>query len=122
MRTAQEALILIPDITGFTEFVNNTDIEHSQHIIAELLELLIDANQLNLEVSEIEGDAVLFYRFGKPPGIEEVVEQGKKMFIDFHEHLRRYAQDRICNCGACASADRLTIKVIVHSGHITTLR
>ncbi len=39
----QKALFFIPDISGFTNFVNNTELEHSIHIISELLELLIDS-------------------------------------------------------------------------------
>ena len=35
----KNALIFIPDISGFTKFVNDTDIEHSQHIIEELIEV-----------------------------------------------------------------------------------
>lgn len=38
------ALIFIPDISGFTNFVTKTEIQHSNHIITELIELLIDAN------------------------------------------------------------------------------
>ena len=56
-----KSLLFIPDITGFTEFVNNTEIEHGQHIISELLEKIIDSNELSMEISEVEGDAVLFY-------------------------------------------------------------
>ena len=53
-------LLFIPDISGFTRFVNETEINHSRLIIQELLEILINANELNLEISEIEGDAILF--------------------------------------------------------------
>ena len=42
--------------------MNETDVIHSQHIIEELLEILIDANEMNLQLSEIEGDAILFYK------------------------------------------------------------
>ena len=56
-------LIFIPDISGFTRFINETDIEHSRLIIQELLELLINENKINLQISEVEGDAILFYKF-----------------------------------------------------------
>ncbi len=58
----QGTLLFIPDISGFTQFVNETEIQDSQHIIEELLEAIIDANEIGLEISEIEGDAILFYR------------------------------------------------------------
>ena len=58
-----KGLLFIPDISGFTRFVNETEIEHSRLIIQELLETLINTNEIGLEISEIEGDAILFYKF-----------------------------------------------------------
>jgi hypothetical protein len=75
MATPKSSLIYILDISGFTKFVTETEIDHSTHIIEELLEIIIDSNEINLKVSEIEGDAVLFYRFGEPPTAEEIVKQ-----------------------------------------------
>ncbi len=54
------ATLFIPDISGFSRFIDETEISHSQHIVTELLEALIDANELDLVVSEVEGDAVFF--------------------------------------------------------------
>ncbi|MGI8583184.1 MAG: DUF2652 domain-containing protein, partial [Chitinophagaceae bacterium] len=70
-----KGLLFIPDISGFTKFVNETEIDHSRLIIQELLEILINANQIGLEVSEIEGDAILFYKFGESPNLEELYKQ-----------------------------------------------
>ena len=120
--TNQSALIFIPDISGFTKFVNETDSTHSSHIISELLEIIINANELDLSLSEVEGDAVLFYRFGKAPGLVDVNKQVEKMFLNFHAHLKRYDRDRICNCGACSMASQLTLKFIVHQGKISTMQ
>lgn len=113
------ALLFIPDISGFTDFVTNTEITHSQHIIEELLEILVDANEIGMEVSEIEGDAILFYRFGKAPTAAELLAQVQKMFVRFHAHLKKYETHRICSCGACKTANSLTLKFIAHYGDIT---
>jgi len=113
-----KSLLFIPDITGFTEFVNNTEIEHGQHIISELIEKIIDSNELDLEISEIEGDAVLFYKTNDVPHLKEIYNQAKRMFLTFHSHLKLYDSQRICQCGACSSASRLSIKFIVHSAEI----
>jgi Protein of unknown function (DUF2652) len=67
-----KGLLFIPDISGFTRFVSEMEIGHSRQIIQELLELLIDSNQLRLEVSEVEGDAILFYKFGETPNLEDI--------------------------------------------------
>ncbi len=42
--SAKQAIYFIPDISGFSQFVENTAIEHSIHIISELLEILLDNN------------------------------------------------------------------------------
>ncbi len=115
---AQPALIFIPDITGFTKFVTETELVHSQHIITELLETLMDSNNTGLEVSEIEGDAILYYRFGEEANAENILNQVQEMFIRFHEHLVRYNNRRICQCGACKTANSLTLKFVVHYGSI----
>ena len=54
-----KGLLFIPDISGFTRFVNETEIDHSRLIIQELLETLINTNQLGLEISEIDRKSVV---------------------------------------------------------------
>ena len=57
---AEQAIILIPDISGFTGFTGATEIDHAAHIITELLELIVASNETDFTLAEIEGDAVLF--------------------------------------------------------------
>lgn len=115
-----KGLLFIPDISGFTRFVNEIEIEHSRHIIQQLLEILINANQVGLEVSEVEGDAILFYKFGDPIELEALYHQVQSMFTAFHQHINAYNQRRICQCKACISAINLSLKVITHYGEFTT--
>jgi hypothetical protein len=119
---AEPALLFVPDISGFTQFVKTTEIAHSRHIIEELLEKLIAANDIGLQVSEVEGDAILFYRFGAPPSAEAFFQQVQKMFAGFHGHLRLYETQRLCQCGACVSAHGLTLKIVAHYGQIAQSR
>ncbi len=114
----RESLLFIPDISGFTKFVNQTGIVHSAHIIAELLEIIIKNNILGLKVAEIEGDAVFFYKKGAKPTLAEIYQQCEQMFLAFHQHIRLYERDRICNCGSCANTSNLTLKFVVHYGSI----
>jgi len=116
---AVSGLLFIPDISGFTNFVNETEVEHSRLIIQELLETLINSNKLQLQVSEIEGDAILFYRFGQPPTMHELFTQVQTMFENFHRALKYNSARRICQCSACKKADSLTLKVISHTGEFS---
>ncbi len=112
-------LIFIPDISGFTNFVNATEISHSQHIISELLQELVEANSIGLRVSSFEGDAVLFYRDGPAPTAVELLTQIQQMYIRFHAHLRMYEAYRICHCGACTAAANLSVKFVAHYGDVS---
>lgn len=78
MTDTKPAFSFIPDMSGFTQFVTETEINHSRHIIQELLELLIDSNELKLELVEIEGDALFFCRFGLAPDAGSMIGQAKK--------------------------------------------
>ena len=111
-------IIFIPDISGFTEFVNKTAIEHSQHIISELLETIINANNLDFTISEIEGDAVLFYKKNNIPNFSDIFEQSKEMFLRFHTQLQEIEKSNVCQCGACRTASSLSLKFIAHLGDI----
>jgi Protein of unknown function (DUF2652) len=113
-------LLFIPDISGFTRFVTETEIDHSRRIVQELLEVVIEANQLGLQVSEIEGDAVLFFRFGESPDLSQISQQVERTFRDFHERLAAYEVSRFCQCRACASACNLSLKIITHYGEFTS--
>jgi hypothetical protein len=115
------ALFFIPDMGGFTRFVTTTEISHSQHIIKELLEVLVDANQLGMQVAEVEGDAVLFVRTGELPAFADLLSQTKKMYVDFHSYLKQFEMLRICQCGACIGASKISIKVIAHAGPASTM-
>src|SRR3990170_1752575 len=114
-----KGLLFIPDISGFTRFVNESEINHSRLVIQELLETLINANHIGLQVSEIEGDAILFYKFGDSPDLAQLYQQVEKMFCEFHRHLIAYEQRRFCQCKGCTSAIHLTLKIITHYGEFT---
>jgi len=114
----ENTLLFIADISGFTRFINETEITHSSHIISELLEIIIDKNNINLLVAEIEGDAVLFYKIGSTTDVKELVDQSLKMFVAFQEHIKLYTRDRICQCGACVGVSNLSLKFIIHSGNV----
>jgi hypothetical protein len=116
-----KALYFMPDISGFTGFVNDTEIEHSIHIIAELLELLIDAADNDMELVEIEGDALFFYS-DKIPTYQDLMEKVNKMMVAFHTHTKTYNNMRICDCGSCRTTTHLQLKFVVHYGELMFIK
>ena len=110
MNEAAPTLICIPDISGFTQFMSTTDIAISSKVIPSLLNKVIYANTIGLKVSEIEGDAILFYKTGKLPAFKNLVDQCRRFYLDFYEqltHLRTQIPD---------IPDVLGLKIILHYG------
>jgi hypothetical protein len=68
----------------------------------------------------VEGDAVLFYRFGEPPSLQQLSDQVERMFSSFHARLSSFDATRFCQCQACVSACDLTLKIISHHGEFTS--
>ena len=116
--TQGKSLLFIPDISGFTKFVQTTEAEHSQHVIAELLEILIEANTQDLSLAEVEGDALFFYKEGEVPSQEKLLAQIETMFTAFYSHLKMLETNRICPCTACATAPELQLKIVAHSADL----
>ncbi|GAB3830360.1 DUF2652 domain-containing protein [Hymenobacter jeollabukensis] len=115
----QPALLLIPDISGFTRFIAEAHHPQAPHLVADLLEILIEANCLNLEVAEIQGDAILFYRLGEPPPVAELVEQCRRIFLDFQNYLQLVARDTNSELAAALHEAGLTLKIIGHYGRVS---
>ncbi|MEM7297056.1 MAG: DUF2652 domain-containing protein [Bacteroidota bacterium] len=113
-----QSILFIPDISGFTKFVKSTEISHGKHIIEELIDIIIDKGSEVFELAEIEGDAVFFHT-EKRISTEQVIQQAEKVFVAFHQQIKKYEYARICNCGACTTAVDLKLKFVVHAGEIT---
>ena len=109
-------LICIPDISGFTEFMSETDFELSSKIIPALLNQIIYTNEIGLKVSEIEGDAVLFFKTGKMPSLEALINQCRIFYTEFYKELQalriKYKNDKDSE----TIPEILGLKIILHYG------
>jgi uncharacterized protein DUF2652 len=113
--------LVLVDISGYTAFVAETELAHSQVLIAELLDAVIRSLGGHLEVSNLEGDAVFFVGASTGP---ELMPWLDETYLAFHRRLRDVVATRAvhCSCQACVRAPALTVKVIAHHGHYVRFR
>jgi hypothetical protein len=114
--------ILIPDISGYTDFMSSTEIDHGTHLISSFLETILQQVNPDFEVSEIEGDAVLLYKKGGVSSKEEIVDQCLKMFNAFHTQRKMIQSVVLCPCGACQGMINLSLKFIAHHGNVSEIK
>ncbi|MBV8325058.1 DUF2652 domain-containing protein [Chryseobacterium sp.] len=105
----QEGIILIPDFSGFTEFVFNTKLYTGEYIVRQLLSTLIDVNGHYFEISEIEGDAILFYRYDENPSYQSISKILLKMRNAFNQKIEELSK-------SLSTTIDLSLKFIVHYG------
>ncbi|MEJ5102562.1 DUF2652 domain-containing protein [Chryseobacterium sp. MYb328] len=105
----QEGIILIPDFSGFTEFVFNTKLYTGEYIVRQLLSTLIDMNDQYFEISEIEGDAILFYRYDENPSYQNISKMLWKMRNAFNRKIKELSK-------SLSTTIDLSLKFIVHYG------
>ena len=108
-REVFEGLLFIPDISGFTELVHSTDVLTGKKITCELLLAIINQNALQMEIAEIEGDAVLFYRTGTAPTARQLFEQYEIMTLAFDAKCKELQRE-------FSSRLNLSLKIIAHYG------
>ena len=114
--------ILIPDISGYTDFMSSIEIEHGAHLISSFLETIVKEANPDFEVSEIEGDAVLLYKKGGINSKQEIIDQCVKMFNAFHTQRKMFQQMVLCPCGACQGMINLSLKFIAHHGTASEIK
>ena len=109
--------LVIADISGYTRFLTESELEHANGIISDLLNSLIGAIRAPLRVSNIEGDAVFMYGVA-PEGMkgQTVVESVELIYAAFASALETMVLNTTCQCNACANINRLGLKIVMHCG------
>lgn len=122
MNSKLNSTLYFPDISGFTNFVNNTEIEHGQQITASLLEEIINSNYVDFIVSEIEGDSVLFFKAESKEEVNKLIELSLHIHKKFHQRRNQLNESANCSCGACSSIVNLKLKFIIHIGEVKKIK
>jgi uncharacterized protein YndB with AHSA1/START domain len=115
----QEGALVLADISGYSKFVAQTEVDHSWSILHELLDTMVRSMQGRMDVSQVEGDAILFVT-----GLSttEVIQAVESTFVSFHRRLRDMQAVTTCPCAACATIGVLKLKFVVHHGRFSRQR
>ena len=113
---ANPTLLCIPDISGFTRFMGEIDFELSAKVIPSLLNNIVYSNEIDLKISEIEGDAVLFFRVGRLPTLRALVDQCKHFYTEFYKQMDILRKKNNGHEAARKIPEMLGLKIILHFG------
>jgi hypothetical protein len=117
MSAIQHGYFLIADITGYTMYLSQSELDHAQGTLTALLELLIDHTRPPLIISRLAGDAVISYglrdNFFQGQTFIEMIED---TYVAFRKAIALMVMNNTCQCNACANVGSLDLKFFVHYG------
>src|SRR5687768_12192942 len=92
--------LILADISGYTAYLTQVELEHAREILDHLLEVLVENCKPPLIVSKLEGDAVFVY------APEDSFKLGQKLMepleqVYFSFRLARDNIHRTCQCRSC---------------------
>lgn len=109
--------LTLADISGYTSFMAQTELEHSQAILSDFLHVVIDRLTPTFNLAEVEGDAVFVHapeqRLSRGETLLELIEN---TYYGFRKHRDVMSARTTCTCKACKAIPQLDLKFITHYG------
>jgi hypothetical protein len=113
--------LVVADITGYTAYLSESELEHARDSLSAILDLLLEHTTAPLVVSRLEGDAVVSYAlersFLQGQTIVEIIES---TYVHFRRALETMVLNTTCTCNACRNIPSLDLKFFVHYGEFLT--
>jgi hypothetical protein len=116
-RKTQTGYLLLADISGYTSFVAQTEIEHADMALSFLLETIIEKLSSLLTISKLEGDAVFAYiEESKLQEAQSLLGLIDQTYLAFRDKALTLYRGATCPCRACQALPTLDLKFMVHHG------
>jgi hypothetical protein len=118
----EAGFLIIADITGYTQYLAGSELEHAPRIAGDLLETVVSSLDPPCHLAKLEGDAAfLFVEDGhtEAQGLYDAIEAS---YVAFRRRLRSIEQATACACNSCGLAPRLDLKLFVHHGRYVRTR
>ena len=114
---AEKGFLVVADISGYTRFLAETELEHANGIVKDLFDSMIPTFKNSVTISKFMGDAI----FGHA---ENIAYEKSQFMIDFAKRVYNNFSDKKdiikintdCNCNACKHMDELDLKIFIHHG------
>ena len=116
MAPAERGCMVIADVSGYTRYLLDTELEHSQDVLTDLMETVVAHLRPVLRINRLEGDAAFAYTLEseiEPSMLLDIIEQ---TYFAFQSRLRDITQATTCGCNACRLIPSLGLKFVSHSG------
>ncbi len=116
LSTPEPATFLIADISGYTGYLADVELDHAQDILADLVGAVVSALRPNFRLAKLEGDAAFTYMLGETIDGSMLLDTIERCYFGFRRRRRDVRQATSCPCNACVRIPDLDLKFVVHHG------
>ncbi len=116
MTTPETGFLLIADLSGYTAYLAQSEIEHAPAIAGDLLETIVGRLEPPFRLAKFEGDAAFFFVEDGRADASLLLDAIEAAYVAFRRRLRSIDQATSCDCNSCKLAPRLDLKLFVHHG------
>ncbi len=114
---ANKGYFIITDISGYTEYLTGSELDHADEILQSLFDAQLKAVKHPFIISGFRGDAIFMYvpetNFVQSQSFLEALEN---FYIVFADTLRQMQYNTTCTCRACKNMSMLDLKMCIHYG------
>ncbi len=122
LTAAESGCLLLADITGYTGYLQATELEHAQDVLADLLETIVETLQPVFVLSKLEGDAAFAYAAASSLNPTMIMDTVEAVYFAFRKRLRDIDHATSCDCNACVLIPGLDLKFFLHFGEYVVRR
>jgi uncharacterized protein YndB with AHSA1/START domain len=116
LSVAQPTCFLIADISGYTGYLADVELDHAQDILADLIGAVVSALRPNFRLAKLEGDAAFTFATAEKIDGSMLLDTIERCYFGFRRRRRDVRQATSCECNACARIPDLDLKFVVHHG------
>ena len=116
LSAAQPTCFLIADISGYTGYLADVELDHAQDILADLVGAVVTALRPNFRLAKLEGDAAFTYAPAEKVDGSMLLDTIERCYFGFRRRRRDVRQATSCECNACVRIPDLDLKFVVHHG------
>lgn len=113
---AQPTCFLIADISGYTGYLADVELEHAQDILADLIGAVVTSLRPSFRLAKLEGDAAFTFAAVERIDGSMLLDTLERCYFGFRRRRRDVRQATSCECNACARIPDLDLKFVVHHG------
>lgn len=120
--STEQGCLVIADLSGYTGYLQDTELEHAQNVLADLNEIIVSHLRPAIRINRLIGDAVFGYVVGTRPEPSMLLDSIDSTYFAFRGRLRDIQHATSCRCNACTQIPRLDLKFIGHYGEFIRSR